>query len=297
MSISPTSPLARLSEIATASAQSAVNYRLQLIDNQLTAQLNTKIAALQATSQNPAVPGLQQQAADLSTQSAAYTKAQATASQNSVVLGDLSLQLGNIAVAAQDADSTSFDQALSAINTDIGILQPVAYTPGLQNDGIAALQANGIGIQSSASYNLGTQAGQAQAASDIQAAQAVIQNITNINTTNQTIASSVGQALQGQISNINDQVSTDQDGVLATDAQQISTLKQQEQEQFHLIELALGSVGANTTMIQNFETSGNTAPAPGSIVSLLVDENTSTEPTLPIANVTTSSTSTVSTTA
>lgn len=273
-----------------------MNYRLRLIDNQLTAQLNTKIAALQATAQNPAVPALQQQASDLATQSGAYTKAQATASQNGVALGDLSLQLGNLAVAAQGGDSTTFDQTLSAINTDIGILQPVAYTPGLQNDGIAALQAKGIGIQSSASYNLGTPAGQAQAASDIQAAQAVIQNITNINTTNQTIASSVGQALQGQISNINNQVSTDQDGVLATDAQKIATLKQQEQEQFHLIELALGSVGSNTTMIQNFETSGNTAPPPGSIISVML--GSSGEPTLSVANITTlSTTSTVSTTA
>ncbi|HUH84463.1 MAG TPA: hypothetical protein VLX85_07620 [Stellaceae bacterium] len=291
MSISPTSPLARLSQIATASAQSAVNYRLELIDNQLTAQLNKKIAALQATAQNPAVPGLEQQAADLTKQQAIYTKAEAQASQNGVALGDLSLQLGKLAVAGQGGDSTTFDQSLSAINTDIGILQPLGYTPGLQNDGIAALQANGIGIQSSASYNLSTPAGQALAASDIQAAQAAIQNITGISSTNQTIASSIQQALQGQISNINNEVDTAQTGVLATDAQQIAKLKQQEQEQFHLIELALGSVGTTTTMIQSFETSGNTAPPPGSVISIMLGSSAG-EPTLPVANITTSMVST-----
>lgn len=299
VSISPTSPLARLSQIATASAQSAVNYRIQLINTQLTAQLNKKIAALQASAQNPAVPGLQEQAANLAKQQAPYTKAQAQASQNGVALGDLSLQIGTLAGAAQAGDSATFDQTLSAINTDIGILQPLAFTPGLQNDGIAALQANGIGIQSSASYNLGTPAGQAQAASDIQAAQTVIQNIASISSINQTIASSIGQSLQGQISNINNQVDADQTGVLATDAQQIATLKQHEQEQFHLLELALGSVGSATTMIQNFETSGNIAPPLGSVISIML--GSSGEPTLGIANVTASSTPTttskVSTTA
>lgn len=291
VSISPTSPLARLAQIATASAQGAVSQRIQLIGNQLTAQLNKKIAALQAAAQNPAVSGLQQQASQLTKQETTYANAQSQSSQNGVVLGDLALQLGNLAVAAQNGDAATFDQTLGAINTDVSILQPVPFAPGLQNDGIAALQANGIGIQSSATYDLSTAAGQAQAQSDIEAAQTVIQNVTNIGSTNQTIASSLVQSLQSRISQINDQVNADQTGLLATDAQQIATLKQNEQEQFHLIELDFGNVGETTGMLQSYETSGSIAPPPGSILSLIVGANGS-EPTLPVANITTSTVST-----
>jgi len=292
LTISSTSPFAPFAQIAATSAQSTANLRIQAVDNQLTAQLNQKIAALQAAAQNPAVPGLQQQASQLSTQLAAYSKAQSLSSQNGVALGDLSLRLGNLATAAQNGDATTFDQNLGAINTDIGILQAIPYTPGLQNDGVAALLANGIKIQSSASYDLSTPTGQAQAESDIQAAQTVINNITTISSTNQTIAASVIQSLQGQISGIDAQVSADQTNLLATDAQQIANLKQQEQEQFHLIELAFGNSGDIASMMQNFETSASTAPATGSVLSIL--DSSGSDATLPLAN---PPTSTVSTTA
>jgi hypothetical protein len=285
VTISPTSPLARLAQIASASAQSGVNQRIQLINNALVNQLNKKIAVMKAAAQNPAIPGLEAQVSALGTQQTAYNTAASQSSNNALVLADVSLRLGTLAAAAQNGDAATFDQNLSGIVTDIGILQPTSFAPGLQSDGIAALQFSGIGIQSSANYNLGTAAGQAQAGSDVTAAQSLIQSITGVATTNQAIADSAIQAIQAQITGLNSQISNDQNSVLSSDAAQIAKLKQQEQEQFHVIELSMGNVGETSSMLASFETSGSTAPPPGSIVSLLVNENTPTEPTLSVANV------------
>jgi hypothetical protein len=265
-----TSPITALAQIATANAQSMVNYRIQLVGNELTKQLNQKIAALQAAAQNPIVPVLQQQASQLQQQETTYTNAQAQSSDNGLVLADISLRLGNAGIAAQNGDAATFDQNIGAINTDIGILQPVGFTPGLQTDGLAALQSKGIGVRSSASYNLGTPAGQAQALSDIQAAQALIETLTTTASTNQLVASSNITALDTRISSLDNQIEADQIGVLTTDAQQIATLKQQEQEQFHVIELAFGSVGNTANMLAAFQSSRNISPPAGTILSVLV---------------------------
>lgn len=265
-----TSPITALAQIATAHAQSLVNYRIQLVGNQLTNQLNQKIAALRAAAQNPILPVLQEQAAQLEQQANTYSNVQSQSSSNGIVLADMALRLGNAGIAAQSGDAATFDQNIGAINTDIGILQPVGFTPGLQSDGLAALQSDGIGVQSSAGYDLSTAAGRTQALNDVQAAQSLIQTLTTTASTNQLIASSTITSLDTQITNINNRVNDAETNVLTNDAQQIATLKQQEQEQFHVIQLAFGSVGNTANMLAAFQTSASIAPTAGTILSVLV---------------------------
>jgi hypothetical protein len=274
--------LTRLAAAAAAGAQSLVNYRIQLVDNQLTNQLNKKIAALQAEAQDPEVPRLQQQAAQLSQQQSAYTAAQAIYSQNGTLLADLSLRLGDLAIAAQKADSAGFDQNLGAITTDVSMLQVAQFRPQLAPDGVVNLKVNGIGVQSSATYNLATPAGQAQASHDIQAAQTVVQGVEAVTTSNQLISGSIIDALNSQISAINDQVDQRQTNVLTDDATKVANLKQQEQEQFHVIELAFSDVGEAANMMLNYQSSTNIAPPAGSIISVLV--GASDPPSLAVGN-------------
>ena len=164
-----TSLINTLANVATASAQSFVQFRLKLIGQQITAQLNKKIDQLKEQAQDPAIPLLQQQEAALNSQKTGYDQAVTQIGANGTTLGDLSIQLSNLANAAAQGNSTTFDQALGSANTDLGILQIIPALAGFLPDGVNSLKTNGLGIKSSATYNLSTTAGRAQASADIQA--------------------------------------------------------------------------------------------------------------------------------
>jgi hypothetical protein len=273
----------RLSAAAAAGAQVMTQFRLKLVGNQLTAQLNKKIAAFKEQSQDPMIPILQNQEKTLINRQKQYTAAQTQFSGNGSALADLGLQLGNLAAAASAGDAATFDATLAVANSDIEILQIAPPLAGLQPDGTAILKTAGLGIQSSASYNLSTPAGQAQATSDIQGAQSLVQQASSSTTLNLQITSSVSQALQGQISDLARQVSNKQTTEIGNAADQISKLKQQTQTEFHLVELAFGSVGQTAGVLTSVQNAANSlAPPPGSILSLLV--GSSTGPTLGVAN-------------
>jgi hypothetical protein len=274
----------KLALVAGAGAQAMVNYRIHLVSNQLTAQLNKRIAQLQAQSTDAIVPSLQSRANALTRQDSGYTAAQTPLSQNGTTLSDLTLHLGTLAAAAQAGDAATFDQTLQSATTDVDNLALVPYQPGFQPDGVLSLKTNGLGIQSSATYDLSTPAGQAQAAADIQAAQGVAQRIFTQTTQNKAIATSADHALQGQISAISDQISQRQFKQLSTSATEITKLKQQSQQEFHLIELAFSTVGQSASILTSAQNLNNNAPPPGSIISLLVGQ--SGGPTLGIANIT-----------
>jgi hypothetical protein len=271
-----------LTDAATLGAQNAAQFRLKLIGQQITAQLNKKIAQLKDQSQDPTIPLLQQQATTLSQQKTAYDQALVQIGDNGTTLGDLSLQLGNLANAASQGDSTGFDQALSAANTDVAILQVVPPLAGLLPDGLNSLLSKGLGIQSSATYNLSTPAGQAQASAAIQATQSLVQQIAGTNTTNQEIGSSISQSFGGQLSAISDQISNKQNDELTAAATQVDKLNQQAKTEFHLIELQLGNVGQTGSILSNAQNANNIAPPPGSVISLLVGNSSGAA--LPVAN-------------
>jgi hypothetical protein len=273
----------KLAQVAGASAQAMVNYRIQLVGNQLTAQLNKRVAQLQAQSNDAIIPSLQSRAKALTQQDNGYTATQAPLSQNGAILADLTLQLGNLAAAALASDSAAFDQTLRSATTDVDNLALVPFQPGFQPDGVLPLKGKGLGIQSSATYDLSTPAGQAQATADVDAATRVAQQIFSQTTQNQAIATSADKALQGQLSAISDQISQRQFHQLGDAALEIAKLKQRTQQQFHVIELAFGGVGQSASILTSIQKANDTAPSPGSIVSLLVGSTGG--PTLAIGNV------------
>jgi len=284
-----------LAQIATSGAQSQSQNQLRIIGDRMTAQLNQKIADLKAQANDPIVPILQQQSATLSQQKTSYDTAQRQFVTNGQPIGDLDTQLSAMATAAAVGDATTFDQALSAANTDLANLNAVPLLPGLQPDGAANLKSNGLGIQSSAGYDLSTQAGQAQAAADISAAQAQVAQLSTTTTQNTQIAIGIDQALTAQITALNDQVSARQQSETTDALTQIQTLQTQTQTQFHLIELTMGSAGNTSSMLQDFENAQAASDAPGSILSVLDTQLPTTSATSTSASASSSKSSTFST--
>jgi hypothetical protein len=273
-----------LAQIATSGARSQSQFQLQLIGAQMTAQLNRKIAELKAAANDPILPALQHQAATLNAQKTRYDAAQRQLVANGSPIGDLDTQLSTMATAAAAGDGATFDQALAQAQTDLGNLKVVPLLPGLQPDGAASLKSNGLGIQSSATYDLSTPAGQAQAAADISAAQGLMAQLSTMTAQNTQIANSVSQALEVQITSLNDQVNAREQTDTGDAATQIQKLQKQTQTQFHLIELSLGSAGNTSTMLQDFETAqAATSAATGTILDVL-DTQLSSSGSSPTSN-------------
>jgi hypothetical protein len=279
----------KLAATAAASAQSMANYRLQLVQSQLNNQLNKKIAQLQAQSNDPTVSILEQQGMGLQQQLTNYSNAQGQISQNGTVLGNILGQLGTMSNAAQLGDSATFDNSLATINDDIASLQVVSFVPGLQPDGIIPLKTKGIGVGSSANYDLSTPAGQAQANTDLQNAENLMQQMLTAGRENLQLTSSVTTALQGQITGISNQVSTIQNATEVQTSNEIAKLQQQEQTQFHLIELGFGNISETANMMTSVQSYNQliTAQA-GTTLSVLTGN--SGQPTLMVAAITSPST-------
>ena len=262
MATTPTQ-ITSLSQAAAVGGQQLAQYRLQLIGHQLTAQLNKKIAQLKDQAQDPMLPILQGRVSSLSNQKAPYSTALDQMSGNNSAISDMKIQLGNASLAASLGDASGFDQALAAAQSDVDILGVVANLPGFQPDGIGNLKLNGLGIQSSSAYDLSTAAGQAQAMADIQNAQDAIDQIFAFATQNQAIATTISQLIDSQVADLNDQVSSRQQSEVTDAANQITQLKQQTQTQFHLMELAFGSIAQPASVLDSSHNplvSGASAP-------------------------------------
>ncbi len=279
--------MAKLTAVNAASASSKNSSTLTLINNMISNQLNQKVTALQDQVQTSTVGVLQQQQTGLNTQLQSYQTAEGQISANGSVLADLSLQLANMATAAQSGNSTTFDQTLTAAQLDVADLQTVSFAPGLLPDGTAALMGAGLNIQSASTYNLSTPTGQAQALSAAQAAETQVQQISTMNNLNQQITASAQTALQTQISGIGTQINNLQIAQQTAIAQQTTTLEQQAQEEYHIIEMNLG----NATNASSFLTSVEgyqrlAAVQPGTTLGLL--GGNAGQPALFTANLTTS---------
>jgi hypothetical protein len=277
------SPFTALAKAASVGAQAQAQFRLQLIGNQLTAQLNKKIAALKAQADDPVIKVLQQQEQALSARKSTYSASGSQLGTNVAMLSDLKLQLSNLAVAATAGDAGGFDAALTAATGDVDNLKVVAFQPGYQPDGVAQLKGNGLGIQPSANYDLSTPAGQTQASADVQNAQGIIDQISATSLQNQTIAGSIANALSGQITQIQSQITARQNTEIVQAAGKIQTLQQQTQTEFHLIELSFGNIPQLTNIFTAAANANNTAPPPGTVISLIVGQSNGA--VLPSANI------------
>lgn len=279
-----TALMSKLAAVNAANASLQTNNRLALIGNQITAQLNKKIAQLKAQSEDPTVGILQQQSTHLSQQYSTYNAAETQIGQNRTVLGSLALQLSNAAVAAQSGNASAFDAAVQSSNDDVASLQVVPFAAGLQPDGVAPLKYAGLNVQSSSTYNLSTPSGQAQALAAVQAAQAVIQQVTTMTAQNQQISASIQQALQTQMTAVSNQISDLQQTELTDAATKIANLKQQSQMQFHIIEMNFGNSSNAASILTARQAAAQAAAvSPGTALGIMVGN--SGEFTLPIANV------------
>jgi hypothetical protein len=239
-----------LTSTLTTGAQNKNQLTLNAINNTLTTRLNNQIAQLEAqSSDTTTVQLLQNQLSSAKTQNSAFSQAASQWLGNESYLNDLSSQLTTLNTAATSGDATTFDSALAQAHSDIANLTVVSYVPGTQPDGVANLKYNGLGIQSSATYNLSTPAGQAQAATDIANAKTLVAQTLSVTTQNQAIATSQSDGLTDDINNLTLQLSQISDNQNNTVQTEITNLQQQEQEQYHVIELALSSSNNTTASI------------------------------------------------
>jgi hypothetical protein len=239
-----------LTSTLTAGAQNQNQLTLNAINNTLTTRLNNQIAQIEAqSSDTTTVQLLQNQLSAAQTQNSSFSQAASQWLGNESFLTDLNTQLTTMSTAAASGDATTFDGALAQAQTDIDDLTVVSYVPGTQPDGVANLKYDGLGVQSSATYDLSTTAGQAQAATDVANAKNLVAQVLSVTTQNQEIATSQSDGLTDDINNLSLQLSQISDNQNNTVQTQISNLQQQEQDQYHVIELALSSSNNNATSV------------------------------------------------
>ncbi len=150
-------------------------------------------------------------------------------------------QLNLMSQAVTNSDGNSFDNALSALNTDLddssrrrpGI--PFSSPTVRPNSRMPASR-----IQSSATYDLSTPSGQAAATADVTTLSNTLQTIITVNGANQTVAASQLTALNGQINSLQNLQYQQQTAASQAVAQQTAQLQQNMQNQLHLIQLNLG---------------------------------------------------------
>jgi hypothetical protein len=239
---SGSSPLSVLQTIAQNTAQLTQQQQLANIAQDLQNQLNRQLAALQPPTDQVSVDLSQNKINALQAQQKAISGLETQFGNNGNVLADMSSQLNLMAQAA-------FDNALSALNTDLADLTPPAWNAIFQSDGIAPLKTNGINIQSSATYDLTTPAGQAAATADVTVVQNKLQSIITMNGSNQAVAASQITALNGQISALQNLQFQQQTAQSQAVAQLTAQLQANMQNQLHLIELSLGQTSQLATAL------------------------------------------------
>ena len=245
--------LTTLAQAASNAASISQTTEINEIDAQIQNQLNDQIAALQP-SLDPAVNNLlQSQINSLTTQQSTISALSPQYGQNAELLSDLQTQLSSLQTAATNGDSATFDAVLAAANTDVDDLTVISAPAPFQPDQVAGLKGNGLGIGSSASYDLSTPAGQAAASQAVQTAQNLVGVIFQATSGNQLLATDLTNSLSTQINTLTNQQQQSQQVDQSSAEAQIQQLTQLAQNQEHLIELSLGNTTSVATMLYNAE--------------------------------------------
>src|SRR5579872_948786 len=261
-----------LTAAALNQAASQESYRFNLVQNLLNKQFQQKIATLQANNDTSAKDNfLQVEISQLGQQKSLYNKLQSQYGQNANILSDITNQIVAMQNAASAGDSATFDGALATANADVSYLAVVQDNGTMQPDGVAQLQTSGLGLQSSASYDLSTPEGQAAALADLQNASNLISQVYAATTGNQTVAGSQASALGSQVNTLNGTLENDQFNNAASVTLQTLKLKTQLNTQVHLIQLNFANAqtaGANLQRQQLGLQATLEPPAPGTIFSI-----------------------------
>ncbi len=269
---STTSIMNVLTQAALTQAASQESYRFNLVQNLLNAQFQKKIAALQASNDTSAKDNfLKVEISQLAQQKATYSTLQKQYGQNANILSDITNQIIAMQNAASAGDSATFDGALATANADVTYLTVVQNNGTMQPDGVAQLQTSGLGVQSSASYDLSTPDGQAAALADLQNASTLVNQVYAATSGNQTVAGSQASALGSQSDTLNSTLENDQFNNAANVTVQTLKLKTQLQTQVHLIQLNFAnaqSAGASLQQQQLALQAALEPPPPGTIFSI-----------------------------
>lgn len=243
------SPLSILYQLAQSQSSLVQQRQVAQISQDLQNQLNEKLAALQAPTDQVSINFSQNQINALQAQQSAVSKLQTVFGTNGNLLSDMTSQLNLMGEAVTNGDGTAFDNAFTALNTDLSDLTPPSYNPLFQADGVAALKTNGFSIQSSASYDLSTPAGQAAATADVTTAQNAVEAALKMNGSNQTVAAGQLTALDGQITALQTMQTQQQNNATQATAAQTQQLETNEQNELHLIQLNLANTSQTSSML------------------------------------------------
>jgi hypothetical protein len=269
---STTSIMNVLTQAALTNAASQESYRFQLVQKLLNAQFQKKIAALKVSNDSRAKDNfLKVEISQAAQRKATFSKLQTQYGSNANILADITSQIVAAQNAASVGNSATFDGALATANAEVTDLAVVDSNPAFQDDGVTQLKQSGLGVQSSAAYDLSTPAGQAAALADLQNAAALINQVFSVTMSNQTIAGSQVTALDSQLSQLNGTVENDQFNASANVTVQTLKLKQQLNTQVHLLELSFANAQNAGASLQQQELAGQAAlqpPTPGTIFSI-----------------------------
>lgn len=241
ITFSTTNALTVLAQASATTTQLVQQQRINLISQRLQEQLNTKIAAFQKTTDTSSTTVAQSQLNNVQKQLSTISKMQTQYGTNVNTLNDITKQLTAMNTAAANGDAAGFDSALSMANNDVGALLLINPLGSFQPDGVSTLKTNGLGISSSSSYNLSTVAGQAAAQAAVQNAQNTINAIYQVTSSNNTVAATKMTALNGQVTVLQSAIQKAQQQQQTLSTQQIQQMMATEQNQLHVIELALGN--------------------------------------------------------
>jgi len=251
ISIGGNSLLTTLYTLAQDNAALTQNQQLAEISQDLQNQVNRQIAALQSPVDQVSINYSQQQINSLETQQKTVSGFATIFGNNGTILADMTSQLATMAQAVTNSDGTSFDNAFTALNTDLADLGVPGYSSLFQSDGVAQLKMSGFSIQSSASYNLSSPSGQAAATADVTNATNLIENIITINGSNQSTAAAEQASLTGKISALQNLVTQEQNSATQEISQKTQQLQVNESNQLHLIELNMGKTGQISDMLNS----------------------------------------------
>ena len=264
MAVSTTSSTL-LNALATAystAAQSRTTIELDIINARIQQQTQQKIDALQGPADTVQITANQTLVSQLNDKLTNNNKLADIFSSNNNVFADLTSQLAALQTAIANGDPQSFDLALLQANNDVGNLVIAPPLAPYQADNLESFKTNGLGIKSSADYDLSTAAGKAAAVADVQNAQSLVIQLSGIQTSNQILAFSIASALTTQINTINKTITEMQNENSDYISAQTDKLNQQAQIQEHLIQLGFGNSTTLGTALQQMTTSSDVATSP-----------------------------------
>lgn len=258
-----------LTTLAQAS-QTAIQLATQVESDQATSQiereLKQKIAALPNNADNTLLQVSEAQLKRARTTFNTLSQRSAQFGVNGNVLTSINNELAALQTDATNGDSANFDRSLAVIYSNIGNLVVIPPTAPFQPDQILGLKTNGLAVQTSSAYNLSTTSGKAAAHTDLSNAQAFINQLLTLTTSNQVVAGTLATALSNQIDSLNSTIQQTQANSQIDVDLQTAQLTQLAHNQEHIIQLNLGNATELSSELAKASTIVNPPKSPFAVL-------------------------------